>query len=148
MNDLNLLNSNFQRAVFPLLAELKNKGINYQVTSTKRTQAEQDQLTKDGYPTSDNSNHLTGKAVDIWIENPEQRNKASLVAQAKGFRVIKYGVVKGRDLNPLLHIDFRKEKKNNLSLYILAGVVLGGLVLYGFFKNNQKPISEWPERLG
>lgn len=136
MNDLNLLNNNFKRAIVPLLIELKNKEIGYQVTSTKRTRDEQSQLLKDGYPTASDSNHFEGNAVDLWIPDSGQRNSAILLARAKGFRVVTYGKYKGKDLTPLLHIDFGKKKE---SFNLAAGMFLLilGVFGYGFFKNNE-----------
>ena len=144
MNDLNLLNNNFKRAIVPLLIELKNKGIDFQVTSTKRSRIEQDQLTKDGYPTATDSNHFEGMAVDLWIPDSGQRNSAILLARAKGFRVVTYGFFKDKDLRPLLHVDFGKKKVVSVlkSALFMPAVILIGVVLYGFFQTYEKPSFE------
>lgn len=145
MKDLNLLDKNFYRALIPLLNDFKQAGIKYTVTSTYRSQAEQDELTEKGYPTSTDSNHLLGRAVDIWIEDEKQKINAAYLAGRRGFRALRYGIYKAKDgtqldFRQLLHIDLGKSKYKtppdqggfDLKKIVLIGI--GGWIGFKLFK--------------
>lgn len=150
MNDLSLLDPYFRTKISKLLEIFRKNRIDFIITSTFRTQEEQDNLTAQGYPTAaKESRHLTGQAIDLSIEDNYQRSKAMSIAKGFGFFSVDYpGHPKSKYA---IHIDDRfktaiREKKNDTSWIPI--VIIGGLILYGLYKTFEQSNSFGSERLG
>ncbi len=84
------------------LDALANKiGLDIHVTSGDRTQADQERLRRQGYRPARHSQHLLGKAADIWVEKMKPLELANH-ARDVGFTGI--GIYRNH-----LHVDTRPQ---------------------------------------
>jgi len=138
---LNSLNTIFKLKVVKLLNIFQSNGIDFIVTSGRRTQAQQENLKKEGYPAVKNSLHLYGLALDISITDNRQRALAMKLAKENKFRAFDYPdhpkskyALHLDDLNGTAFKNKKPESGNNFfkaaAMVLVSGAIVWGLMKY------------------